>query len=83
VAGGKRVPLLFRSKASLLLNEYRCSLEGIKPPAFEAGYCHQLPRLVMCGAVPLMPYVNREKFLNWIRIAQCCIGLVRIVVASD
>jgi hypothetical protein len=61
VAGGKSFYLLFRSEASLLLNEYRCYFGGIKLPVFEAGYYHQLPMLVTSGAVPLMLYA----FMAW------------------
>ena len=61
VAGGKTFSLVFRSEASLLSNDYRRAFGGIKLPAFDAGYCHQLPRLVMGGAVPLMLYA----FMAW------------------
>jgi hypothetical protein len=52
---------MFKSQASLLLNEYRCSFAGIKLPAFEAGYYQQLPWLGMGGAVPLLLYA----FMAW------------------
>jgi hypothetical protein len=61
VAVGKRFSLLFRSQSSLLLNEYRFSFAGINLPAFDAGYYHQLPRLGMSGAIPLLLYA----FMAW------------------